>query len=619
MDEVILDIIRALQAHETLDEEALIALIRAHNKERVGIPDISKRMLLPYYLEIKNNEPNRWKSWNIDPALEQRLLQVLRMKPRRTASGVATISVITKPWTCSNSCLYCPSDVRMPKSYLCDEPACQRAERNYFDPYLQVASRLRVLNLMGHATDKVELIVLGGTFSDYPVTYQIWFTSELFRALNDADDEQRLMHSIEEREKLYQEYGVSIDPDDLEQRTSETQRAIDAGELPYNQAIEQLYMNSDIGREISAHQIATLGELEEQHARNETAQHRVVGLVVETRPDRIDVDTLYLLRQLGCTKIQMGIQSTDERILALNGRSTDTEAVQKAFELLRLFGFKTHTHFMRNLYGSDLVRDREDYLRFVSDPIYRSDEIKLYPCVLVEGAGLQAYYEDGSWEPYTEDELVELLATDVLNTPSYVRISRMIRDISADDIIAGNKKANLRQAVEATLEKRGAHIGEIRAREISTDDVDLSQLALDIVEYQTTNTNEFFLQWLTKDDRIAGFLRLSLPKREAVVGARVQSQKDAHSSLPIDGGEAMIREVHIYGVAAQLGDLEQDAEAESVQHSGLGRQLIDAASAIARDNGFHTLKVISSVGTRAYYRSLGFVDRGLYQQIPLGH
>ena len=168
-----------------LSPEALDRIIRARNREVAGpVRYVAKKKLLPFYQEAKEHRPEHWRTWGVSPAEEALLVRTLQVKPRRTASGVATVTVLTKPWPCSSACLYCPNDVRMPKSYLHDEPACQRAERNWFDPYLQVTARLRTLHQMGHVTDKVELIVLGGTWSDYPEAYQIWYMHELFRALN---------------------------------------------------------------------------------------------------------------------------------------------------------------------------------------------------------------------------------------------------------------------------------------------------------------------------------------------------------------------------------------------------------------------------------------------------
>jgi len=184
----VLDILNALR-EGALDAKDVDRIIRKHSKRaHDGRRVFAKKHVLPHFLKVKRENGDTWRMWNVDADLEARFLRALQMKPRRTASGVATITVITKPWPCANSCVYCPNDPRMPKSYLSDEPACQRAERNQFHPYLQVASRLRTLQQMGHDTGKIELIVLGGTWLDYPRDYRIWFISELFRALNDSDD-----------------------------------------------------------------------------------------------------------------------------------------------------------------------------------------------------------------------------------------------------------------------------------------------------------------------------------------------------------------------------------------------------------------------------------------------
>ena len=174
--------------------------------------------------------------------------------------------------------------------------------------------------------------------------------------------------------------------------------------------------------------------------RNEAAEHRCVGLVVETRPDAVTPKRLAALRRLGCTKLQMGIQSLDERILAANHRGIGVDRMQQAFEFARIFGFKTHAHFMTNLLGATPESDAADYRRMVEHPAFKPDEIKLYPCALVDGTGLVAHWRDGSWRPYTEQELVNLLAEDVLVTPPFTRISRMIRDISAHDIMTGQQE-----------------------------------------------------------------------------------------------------------------------------------------------------------------------------------
>ena len=597
------EILDALRSGETLDDRRIAQILDCHNKV-AGEPNrkYAKKHLVPYYLDVKAHDPKRWESWQVDASLETQLLTALRMKPRRTASGVATITVITKPWPCANNCLYCPNDVRMPKSYLHDEPACQRAERNCFDPYLQVASRLRALVNMGHITDKVELIILGGTWADYPRDYQIWFVEQLFAALNDADDVREA--NVAARWKQYQNAGVNSDPS-AEHDVKHWQDEVDSGSTTYNQAVHALYGERAAWQDVSRWQTATLESLLYQHRINEAAEHRVVGLVVETRPDTVSVESLLLIRQLGATKLQMGIQSLDANVLAANRRSRGTGSVIRALNLARLFGFKVHTHFMVNLLGTTPERDKAEYARFVSETPYQPDEVKIYPCALVEGTGLISCFEDGSWQPYSEDELLDVLVADTLTTPAFTRISRMIRDISAGDIVAGNKKGNLRQLVEDAAAKTGKPIHEMRHRELAGTDVDLETLTLRELSYETLSTREVFLEWVTPEDRIAGFLRLSLPNPAVI---------SAHPELPVRPGQAMIREVHVYGRVAGLGNADADSNA---QHTGLGKRLVERACHIAAAQGYREINVISAVGTRAYYRNLGFCDAGLYQVKPL--
>ncbi|WP_308855745.1 tRNA uridine(34) 5-carboxymethylaminomethyl modification radical SAM/GNAT enzyme Elp3 [uncultured Slackia sp.] len=603
MDTILLEIIEEIRRGTAVDHKVLARILHEHNKNLKDNRDhFAKKHLLPYYFNAKNTKEELWRSWNVDEQTERALIAALQMKPRRTASGVATITVITKPWFCGNDCLYCPNDVRMPKSYLHNEPACQRAERNWFDPYLQVASRLRALSQMGHPTDKIELIVLGGTWDDYPSEYRTWFMAELFRALNDGDAMEA--HAAQRR-ALYREAGILNDEQGLASAAKDLQEAVNDGKSSFADALRALYGNNAAWAKASAMQHATLEEVDRLQEENERAQHRCVGLVVETRPETITAPKLALLRRLGCTKVQVGIQSLNENVLALNNRRTDPRAIQEAFALLRLFGFKIHAHFMVNLYGATPEADKLDYEKFVTDPHYLPDEVKLYPCALVEGTGLVSRYEDGSWRPYTEEELVDVLSHDTLITPPYMRISRMIRDISACDILVGNKKTNLRQMVEGHIEKTGhaADVRDIRYREINNRTAEASDLTLHDVEYETAVSTEHFLQWTTEDNRIAGFLRLSLPRPDAVA---------AREGLPIKTGQAMIREVHVYGAAAKL-----HATSKGAQHIGLGRKLVETACDMAKEAGYESANVISAVGTREYYRNLGFNDAGLYQNRPL--
>lgn len=617
MDELILDILKQLRdgSQGALDTHQLEMLINSHNSgidssahstEREKL--IPKRAILPYFLQVKHNNDKLWQSWNVTPELEERFVHSVRMKPRRTASGVATITVITRPHTCSSNCIYCPCDLRMPKSYLANEPACQRAELTFFDPYVQVAARLQALHQMGHSTDKVELIVLGGTWSDYPEGYQYWFIKELFRALNEWPNSP---HHIKERLNWYTSFGLQNSEEALSSFVAEQQAAVFDDTATYNQAFHKLYDTSQPHQNAWSQMQSTYDELVEQQHVNETAAARVVGLVIETRPDTITPDNLRMFRQLGCTKIQIGIQSTRQRILDANQRQMSVAQIKRAFSLIRLYGFKIHSHLMVNLLGATPEADKRDFKTFVTDPGFLPDEIKLYPCALVSGTQLVQKYREGAWQPYAKDELVDVLVQDVLATPPYVRISRMIRDISATDILVGNKHTNLRQMVEQKLatEDVANHVQEIRFREINQQQVSAAELTLQDFVYTTAVSDEHFLQWVTADNKIAGFCRLSLPHWDKLTAGTCDVTAN---ELLVQPGQAMIRELHVYGQALSLG-----SEGMSAQHQGLGQKLLAKASSIAAEADYTSLNVISSIGTRAYYRAQGFSDAGLYQQKAL--
>ncbi len=603
MKNVLYQIIDHTKSEGFVDAKKLQAYIRAYNQKlKKGDTPAAKRRLLELYLDIKRNHPDEFEALEIDDKTDQLLLKTLRMKPTRTASGVATIAVITKPEICSSNCLYCPSDVRMPKSYLFDEPACQRAENHFFDPYLQVAIRLTMLENMGHVTDKVELIVLGGTWTDYAEEYQTWFITEIFRALNDSYEERQKTYA--QKMEFYANLGMVNDQETLRANAQELQEDVNEGNITFNQAICELYKSNPVWMRASEMQSATDEELLFEHKRNEVAEHRVVGLVVETQPDTIDPHQVRRLRQLGCTKAQIGVQSLSEEILLKNNRQINIDEVKRAFELLRLYGFKIHAHFMANLYGSDPENDKREYFTFVNNEAYQPDEIKLYPCALIHGTQLVQKYEAGLWKPYSEDELMDILVKDTLCTPPYVRISRMIREFASHNIVEGNKKVNLRELVEKEAQRTGKSIQEIRSREISLKGTPVEDLNLECYAYETTVSSEKFLQWVAPDGKIAGFLRLSLPDQEYVA---------THTDeLAVGVKEAMIREIHVYGSVAGLGETGSGA-----QHHGLGRLLIAKAVRIAGEAGFEKLNVISAVGTREYYRSLGFEDKGLYQQLSV--
>ena len=536
------------------------------------------------------------------PEFDEALLYKLRRKPVRTLSGVTPLTVLTKPFPCPGTCIFCPNDIRMPKSYLADEPGAQRAEKNAFDPYLQSYMRLQTYHNLGHSTDKIEIIVLGGTWSFYPETYQIWFVKRILDALHDfgqgIDRREAVMAALRERSMFAGEPVSNVTIPGAQMTTS------------YNRTVqeiyaEEIYRSRGMADEIAGglrqrnpvDEYATWTELEAAQRENEKAGCRAVGLVIETRPDHISEEEAIRVRRLGCTKVQIGFQSLNDRVLDMNKRGHNVAATRRAVKLLRKAGFKIHAHWMPNLYGSTPRDDLEDYDRLFGDPDFKPDELKIYPCSLIESAELMQPYLAGDWQPYTHDELLELLVECFKRTPEYCRLTRVIRDIPGTDIVDGNKVTNFRQLVERELERRGAPSVDIRAREIGRRPVSKGDLHLDRTTYETSIGEEIFLQFISDERDIAGFLRLSLP--------------DASEAPLLEElrGAAMIREVHVYGLALGIGS----EQAGRAQHVGLGRRLIEKAADIAAARGYGRLAVISSIGTREYYRKRGFRDGALYQ------
>ena len=474
---------------------------------------------------------------------DARLLERIRMKPMRTLSGVTTVTVLTKPYPCPGKCIFCPTDVRMPKSYLPDEPGAMRGLEHQFDPYAQVRSRIEQLQSVGHPTDKIELLILGGTWSSYRRDYQEWFIKRCFDAMN----------------------------------------------MPASAA------------SLSGEEKVAEGELAQAHSINETAPHRNVGLVIETRPDEITPGELHWLRHLGVTKVQMGAQSLDDHILEINKRGHDVQCTRRATALLRAAGFKIVLHWMPNLLGATPASDREDFARLWKD--FCPDEIKIYPNQLLANAELYEYWQRGEFTPYTTQELIDLIADIKPTIPRYCRVNRVIRDIPSTNVVEGNRRTSLRQDVHDEMKRRGTHCECVRCREVRGKPIDPELLSLQDVSYQAGAAEEHFVSYVTPDDKLAGFIRLSLPGKES-------PETGMHD---LDGA-ALIREVHVYGQSLPVGVEKQGA----AQHSGLGTRLLEKAEAIAKANGFQRMAVISAVGTRGYYLERGFERGEFYLTKHLG-
>jgi len=413
----------------------------------------------------------------------------------------------------------------MPKSYLSDEPAAQRAKQLDFDPGAQVATRLRQLDLTGHIADKIEIIIVGGTFSAYPTDYRREFVKSIFDALN----------------------GVSSD------------------------------------------------SIEAAHRQNLTARHRVVGLSIETRPDWITPEEIIFLRSLGVTKIQLGVQAFDEKILSRIKRGHSLEAVALATRNLRNSGFKICYHFMPNLPGTTPQHDIDMARVMYTDPRFIPDYVKIYPCTVIPGTQLHRQFEAKEYIPYSDENLFKTLLEIKKITPKTIRIDRLVRDISKKWVISGPINTNVRQQLQQTLQQQGAKCHCVRCREIKQG-FHSSDLILDQQLYTTQGGQEYFLSYIDDQERLYSLLRLRLP------------DKDQHMLFPELQGAAIIREVHTYGSVVALDDQQRHLS----QHHGLGKSLVSTAEQIASDHGYSKIAVISAIGTMPYYHKLGFRAEGFY-------
>ena len=494
------------------------------------------------------------------------LVERIQSKPVRTQSGVTPVTVLTQPWPCPGRCVFCPNDPDMPKSYLSKEPGAQRALRHRFDPFDQTTARLTALDQMGHSTNKIEQIILGGTWSSYPRKYQLWFILRLFEALNAF--RPTLSGS---GARTATRAPLPLDP------------SLSGFDEPW-----RLFSRAHLEqRLLTAHQ------------QNETAHSRSVGLTVETRPDHVTEQEVVRLRELGITRVQLGYQSLSDRVLELNKRGHTLKESEAATCLLRRGGFKVQAHWMANLYGSTPELDLEDFHQLFTNDNLHPDELKVYPCMLVEDTALEEHYRAGRWRPYKKKEQVDLLAQCLDKVPPSCRVNRVMRDIPGQDLIDGERLNGLRAEVEQAVQTSELSDNNIRAREVQRATVSKEELTLTSYEYRTTTSRELFLQFVTPDDTLAGFLRLSLPALPAFI-----SELD---------GSALIREVHVYGTTVPVGE----RHAGRSQHAGLGTRLVRRAQTLAAAAGFRRLSVISAVGTRNYYRSLGFEEDKLYQHQSL--
>ncbi len=491
-------------------------------------------------------------------------LGLIQKRGVRTISGVAPVTVMTKPFPCPGRCVYCPTDVRMPKSYLPTQPAAQRAFRQQFNPYTQVFVRLKALSMTGHEISKVELRVIGGTWSSYTKRYQKWFLKKCLQAMNEFSDYHKArnfdsMESVTKKRMIVSAYG------------SEEVNTVELGRL-------------EKGRESFDFVVK----------KNETSSVRCIGINVETRPDFIDKKEVKRLRSLGVTKVEMGVQTTDDRVQELTMRGHDLASVKKATKLLKDAGFKIGYHMMPNLPGATPELDRKMIGELFSDQYYQPDYLKIYPCVVLPKAALALAFRRGDFVPYDDATLEDVLLENIKDVPEWCRVDRIARDIPSTEIEAGFKASNIRQILEERLRKAGTPCRDIRAREIMGGKVDPEAVDFVSRSYDASDGKEYFLSYEdVKKDKLVALLRLRFPSKTFIAELK---------------GAALVREVHVYGRQVAVGSKEVGQK----QHLGWGTRLLMDAEELARKNGYKKLAIIAGIGTREYYKKKGYDLEGSY-------
>jgi elongator complex protein 3 len=474
----------------------------------------------------------------LKPKEKLKLLQVLRRKTTRTISGVTVVAVMTKPQPCPQPepCAYCPGGPTqgVPQSYTGHEPAAMRGSQNSYDPYRQVQSRIHQLTAIGHGVDKVELIVMGGTFPATPPEYQTWFI----------------------------------------------QRCLDA-----------------ITGKASAN-------LEEAKKQAETSRIRNVGITVETRPDWCKEPHVDAMLNMGVTRVEIGVQNPSDELYRLAGRSHTVADVTEATRVAKDAGLKIVYHLMPGMPGSNPAKDLEAFKQVFTDPAFKPDMIKIYPCLVIAGTKAHDWYREGAYTPYSTEEAANLIAEIKKRLPPWVRVMRVQRDIPAGLIVAGVDKSNLRQLVQQKLAEHGERCTCIRCREVghrlAVDNVtpDPDKVKILAVSYEASEGKEIFISAEDPErDVLIGYLRLRIPSAKA----HRPEIKAAHS--------AIVRELHVYGPLVPVGK----HLARAWQHKGYGFILLAEAERMAReDYDSKKLLVISALGTKQYYMRFGYERDGVY-------
>ena len=485
-------------------------------------------------------------------AHREELEGVLQRKPIRTASGVSPVAIMTSPERCPHGkCLYCPggpdSEFSSSQSYTGEEPAAARGVQNDYDPYGQVTLRLEQLRQIGHPIDKVELILMGGTMTARSHDYQEWFVKRALQAMNEYD--------VEKTPEPAEGESFAQDPDEYEWRY-----------------------------------------VEDVIAENETADVRNIGTTFETKPDWCDPEQIDRMLDLGGTKVEVGVQTTYERINREMHRGHGIQESIDANRQLRDAAFKVGFHMMPGQPGMSHEMCLEDFRRLFEREQWKPDYLKIYPTLVVRGTATYDWWHRDEYQPLENEEAAELIAEIKSMVPRYTRLQRVQRDIPADFIDAGVWKSNLRQLARQRMADHGWHCECIRCREVGMNDAEPETVELDVMTYEACGGTEHFISVEDfEQDLLIGFCRLRFPNEPV---------------RPELEGAALVRELHVYGNEVSVG---LDGDDGQHQHQGYGRQLMNHAEALAADADFEKLSVISGIGAREYYREkLGYHQDGPY-------
>lgn len=508
-----------------------------------------------------------------------KLTHSLQSKPMRSLSGVAPVAVMTRPIACAHGrCTFCPGGPgsyfgNVPQSYTGHEPSTMRGMRNNYDSYLEVINRLEQYTVLAHTFDKIELIIMGGTFPSFPKQYQEDFVMYALKAMNDFS-ELFFVDGVLDIAKFRDYFELPGDIHNLERATRIQNKFI---ALKNNVPTTLDY---------------------EQH-RNETTRARCVAMVVETKPDYAKIPQINEMLHQGVTRVEIGVQHLDNSVLLQTNRGHTVEDTIESVQQLKDSLFKITYHIMLGLPGSTPERDIAVIKELFSNPQYMPDSLKIYPCMVSPGTQLYDEWKRGAFTPITTADAARIIAHCKQYIPPYCRIMRVQRDIPPKWMAAGVDRSNLRQYVDDELKHQGITCNCIRCREPKDKIIDLSHVKIIRTTYNSSGGTEVFLSAEdTKNNLLLGFCRLRIPFKP------FRPEITEHS--------AGIRELHVYGQTIPLGS------EGKVQHRGLGKQLLAEAERIAqKEFGKKKLVVISGIGVREYYKKLGYKLDGPYMSKEL--